>query len=95
MSDMPSDTTQRSSDGTIDATLLERVCDVAARTFGVPRETLHGETAVGSVEAWNSLGHLRLMMSVESEFGVRFHTDEIGRPRTIDELCRLLAEKVS
>ncbi len=92
---MPSDIPQLSSDGTIDPSLVERVCEVAARTFGVPRETLHGATAVGSLKGWDSLGHLRLMMSVESEFGVRFCTDEIGRPRTIDELCCLLAEKAS
>ena len=84
-----------SSDDAIDASILQRVSVIAAQTFSVPRETLRGETAVGSVEGWSSLGHLRLMMSIESEFGVRFHTDEIGRPRTIEELCRLLATKVS
>ena len=65
---------------------VERVCDVAARTFGVKRESLGATSGVGAVSGWDSLGHLRLMMAIEAEFGVRFETQEIGGPRTIDEL---------
>ena len=72
--------------------LYDGVCQVVARTFEVDHSSITAETGVGRLEAWDSLGHLRLMMEIEAEFDVRFSTQQIGRPKTVAELCQLLSE---
>ena len=69
------------------------VRDVVAETFGVDPAGLTVDSSPGSVAGWDSMGHLRLVMAVESRFGVRFQTDEIGRMKTIDDICRRIAER--
>ena len=49
---------------------MDRFLDFAAVLFDVPRETLTPETAYGSIPAWDSVMHLRLVMETEARFGV-------------------------
>jgi acyl carrier protein len=59
--------------------LSPRLIDIATRVFGVEGASLMPETGVGDLDAWDSLGHLRLMMELEHEFNVRFSTEQIRR----------------
>jgi acyl carrier protein len=49
----------------------------------------------GDVDGWDSLSNLRLVMSVERAFGVKFSAAEIGRLRNLGELADLVASKVA
>jgi len=72
--------------------LRGRVYDVVARTFRLNHADITDGLRVGQVEAWDSLGHLTLMMEIENEFSVRFSTDQIGQPKTVGEICQLLSQ---
>ena len=74
--------------------LYERVCGVIARTFRLDRDGITSELGVGEIDAWDSLGHLTLMMAIEHEFSVRFSTEQIGTPKTVSEICQLLSQVV-
>lgn len=69
-----------------------RVADVAAKVFHVLATELDRDTHLGSLEAWDSLGHLQLIVTIESEFKVRFQTERIPELTTLgliaDELER-------
>jgi acyl carrier protein len=41
------------------------------------------ELALGAVERWDSLGHLRLVLAVEQAFNVRFAAEEIPQLTTV------------
>ena len=43
--------------------------ELTADVFGVDVKTLTPETAYGSIEAWDSVAHLRLVMETEAKFG--------------------------
>ena len=43
--------------------------ELAADVFGVGVEALAPETAFGSIEGWDSVNHLRLVMETEAKFG--------------------------
>jgi acyl carrier protein len=68
------------------------VREVVARTFQLPLDAVSAETGYGNPEAWDSLGHLMLMMELETALQVHFSTEQISRPRTVAELCALVAE---
>lgn len=57
----------------------------AARVLGVPRETLSGETAYGSIPAWDSVNHLKLAMESEKKFGVTYPLERIPFMKTLDD----------
>lgn len=57
----------------------------AAGVFNVPRETLSGATAFGSIPAWDSVNHLRLVMEAEERFGVSYPLERIPELKTLDD----------
>ena len=55
----------------------------AASLFGVPREELSPDTAYGSIPAWDSVNHLRLVMEAENRFGTHYPLETIPGLRTL------------
>jgi acyl carrier protein len=53
------------------------------------------ETTADDVEEWDSLSHIRLVLSVEREFGVQFSTVELGNLKQVGDLANLVSAKLS
>lgn len=66
--------------------LNPRLINIAAGVLDVPETSLTAETGVGDLDAWDSLGHLRLMMELEHEFNIHFSTEQI---RMLISLARI------
>jgi acyl carrier protein len=47
-----------------------------------------------SVDGWDSLNHLRLILSVEKHFGVKFSAYEIGRLQNVGDFVELIQSKL-
>ena len=56
---------------------------------------LAADTTSDAVEEWDSLGHIRLVLAVESKFGVRFQPSEVVGLKNLGELADLVAQKLS
>lgn len=54
----------------------------------------HALTAA-QVEAWDSMGNVRLFLAIEQEFGVRFNASEISGIKNVGELVTLLQQKTA
>jgi acyl carrier protein len=50
--------------------LTLRVCDTAATVFDVPRDQVTPDSSTETVEKWDSLGRLVLVLELEQAFGV-------------------------
>ena len=61
----------------------EEFLHFAAAALGVA--AVDGDTAYGMIPQWDSVQHLRLVMELESHYGVRIPIDAVARLRTIDE----------
>jgi len=57
----------------LDAQLVEAI----ARNFGLEPEEVSSETGPETIPEWDSVGHLKLILDVEEEYGVRFPAREI------------------
>jgi acyl carrier protein len=53
------------------------------------------ELSASDVDEWDSLAHVRLMLTVEKEFGVKFSAPEIGRLKNVGDLAALIQGKVN
>jgi acyl carrier protein len=56
-------------------------------------EVTPGMTA-SDVEGWDSLNHIRIVLSVEEAFGVSFSTMEIPELQSVDEFVDLIQTKL-
>jgi acyl carrier protein len=71
----------------------ERLRTLLARVFRVPPESISPETVQADIAAWDSQGHLDLIMRFEAEFGVELELHEVLRMRSVREIAAVLADR--
>lgn len=47
------------------------------------------------VEEWDSLNHIRLVLSIEKSFGLRFSAAEVGHLKNVGEFVDLIQSKAA
>jgi acyl carrier protein len=74
---------------------VDRVRQTFADVFEVPVEEITMDSSPDTVESWDSINHLNLVMALEQEFGVEFDPEDIEQllsvPLTIEMLEKKLA----
>lgn len=80
----------RNRPGELEARLLK----VIKKCF--PEITVENSKEIrqGAVEAWSSLGHLQLIMSIEKEFDIDIEMEEIGTLISYDDLIAYLEQGI-
>jgi acyl carrier protein len=68
----------------------ERVYQTVSRIFGVPVGELNEQSSVETIESWDSLKHMNLMLALEEEFGVSFTDDEIMSMISVERILNAL-----
>ena len=56
---------------------------------------LRDDLTAKDVPAWDSMNHINLILYVESEFAIRFTSDELSEFKNVGDLKRLIAQKTS
>lgn len=59
----------------------------------IPASQITEELAMKDVDAWDSLKHMELIVSLEQSFGIELSFDEIVRMRSVGEIKRVLKER--
>jgi acyl carrier protein len=52
-------------------------------------------TSADDVEEWDSLSHIRFMITVERNFKIRFLNEEVAELRNVGDLARSIAGKLA
>lgn len=55
-------------------------------------ETLTEDTAYGTIEKWDSLMHMRMVMEIEEEYDVEIPIEEIADIRTLKDFYKYIQE---
>jgi acyl carrier protein len=76
-----------------DADIYAKLTPVFHSVFDDEDIVLTPQLTADHVDGWNSLTHLRLMLSVQRAFNVRFATAEIVGLKNVEDLVRLIREK--
>jgi acyl carrier protein len=50
----------------------ERLKNLMADIFGIDANTINDDTSIDTVDEWDSIKHLNLILAVESEFDITF-----------------------
>ncbi|HKP37467.1 MAG TPA: acyl carrier protein [Pyrinomonadaceae bacterium] len=70
-----------------------RVRAVAARVFDLSGDGVQEDLRMGNPPQWDSIGHMELLVAIETEFGVRFQSRDIASLITLDAIVQAVAQQ--
>jgi acyl carrier protein len=73
--------------------LYQKLTEVFHDVFDDDSITVTPGLSAKDVDGWDSLAHIRLIVTVEKTFQVRFSTTEIGSLKTVSDLVHLIQVK--
>lgn len=75
-------------------TMVKHIDDLVREFFSLPPEASLDDAGLDRTPGWDSLGHLQLLMSLESALQIRFTSHELSQTTRLDELRRLTDAKL-
>jgi citrate synthase len=60
------------------ATLVEQIQGVLADALQIPEDQVSPDLAFGDLPQWDSMGHMEVMMSLETRFGIEINAETIA-----------------
>lgn len=73
--------------------MREKVLGIIAQVMNVPAESLHEESSPETIESWDSLKHMSLILTLEEEFGIQFSDEEIVEMLSVALILDVLTHK--
>lgn len=69
--------------------------EILQNVFDDDSVTASPEMTAADVDEWDSLSNLRLMLTIEKHFNIKFSAAEIGRLKNVGELADLIDSKLA
>lgn len=75
------------------AATIEQLTDIVRDVFDDDDVEVTEKTTARDVEGWDSLNHIRFMVTVEKQFNVRFTSREVESLKNVGDLLRAINSK--
>jgi len=72
------------------ASMFDQVRSVASDIFGIPADKITAESSPETIENWDSIQHLNLVLAVEEKFGVQLDPEDIEQMKNIGAVAKLV-----
>ena len=72
------------------ASTFEQVRSIASDVFGLPQDKITAESSPETIESWDSMQHLNLVLAIEESFGVQFSPEDIEQMKNIGAVAALI-----
>ena len=76
-----------------EAQIYARLTEVFHDVFDDDSIVVTPGLSASDVDGWDSLTHIRLILTVEKAFNVRFSTSEVGKLDRVGDLVKLIQAK--
>lgn len=76
-----------------ESVIYTKLTEVFQDVFDEDDLTLTPETTADDVEGWDSLAHVRLILSVKKAFGIEFAASETSSFKNVGDLVAAIAKK--
>lgn len=67
-----------------------RLTNIFRDVFDDPTLELSEDLARGDWAAWDSLAHVKLVLAIEEEYGIKISFDQVANVRTVSDVKRLI-----
>jgi acyl carrier protein len=72
------------------ASTFEQVRNVASDIFGIPADKVTADSSPETIENWDSMQHLNLVLAIEEKFGVQLEPEDIEQMKNIGAVAALV-----
>jgi acyl carrier protein len=72
--------------------MRERVIRIVSQVMGIPVDQVTEQSSAQTVEAWDSLNHMNLILALEEEFELRFSDEQIMRMLSVGAILAEMGE---
>ena len=72
------------------ASTFEEVRNIASDIFGIPADGITAESSPETIENWDSMQHLNLVLAIEEKFGVQLDPEDIEQMNSIGAVAALV-----
>jgi acyl carrier protein len=76
-------------------TIIAKVQDVMCDVFDVDDLEITDATTANDLEEWDSLSHIRFMITLERVFGFKFLNEEIAELKNVGDLVTVIRSKLA
>jgi acyl carrier protein len=76
------------------STTFEKVRGASADIFQVPAAQITPVSSPETIESWDSVQHLNLVLALEEKFGIQFEPEEMDGMNSIGEIADLVDRKL-
>ena len=73
--------------------IYERLNEIFRDVIGDDSITLTAATSAEDVEGWDSVTNISLLVSIETQFGVKIRTDEMETLKNVGDMVALIQSK--
>lgn len=77
------------------APVRERVRRIISDMFAVPIDQVTDESSPETIEAWDSMAHLNLVLSLEQEFAITFDLNEIAELTSVPAIVDRITSRIA
>ena len=74
--------------------MKDKVLKIVGRVMDVPAGRLDEQSSMDTLEKWDSLRHMNLVLALEEEFGVSFTDEEIVEMLSVEIIIETLKSSV-
>jgi acyl carrier protein len=74
--------------------IFQKVQRLASDLFDVPASQITSDSSPQTLEHWDSVQHLNLVLALEEEFGVKFEPEDMEQMQTIGQVTQAVASKL-
>jgi acyl carrier protein len=71
-----------------------RLTEIFEDVFDDDSISVKPELSAKDVDGWDSLTHIRLILTIEKAFKIKFSTSEIGKLQNVGDLAALIKARV-
>jgi len=72
------------------ASTFEQVRSIASDIFGLPLDKITPESSPETIETWDSIQHLNLVLAIEEKFGLQLEPEDIERMKNIGAVSAMV-----
>ena len=73
--------------------MKDRVLRIISQILNVPIEQLDDDSSTDTIENWDSLKHMNLILALEEKFAVAFLDDEVVEMLSVGKIVEILEKK--
>lgn len=74
--------------------ISEKIKEIMAGILDISKEEIEDDSAIGDFATWDSLNHLKIISTIEKEYGIRFTPDVLMDIEDFSDIVAATEERV-